>query len=202
MDEAPSEWRAAPDTLFPQPDSPPQGYASTAPDWLQKDWWELADQAVAGGMPAHLTLLDIGGYPLHIRIRSCRRCSEDFRLDVPHGAPWSHGKATLSFVGKEIFVGDAVPDGAKTLLRVERALPVLPMMDNRQGMTPEVLAKLDERLAREMRRRGQAIPVVPVTPPSATEGALNAQRRARRSMYGAWERASRGKLAHSPFTGA
>ena len=140
----PHEWRAAPETAFPLSDPAPSGEASASSNWPQKPWSDLADQAAAGGMPAHLTLLDADGYPLPIRVRSCRRCPEGFRVQVPHGAPWAQGKATLSFVGKEIFVGDAVTEGGgETLLRVDRALPVLPMMDDREGLKPEVLAKLD-----------------------------------------------------------
>lgn len=145
---------------------------SASPAWPQKTWQDLADQALGGGMPAHLTLVDGEGFPLPLRVRSCRRCPGGFELLAPRGAPWSGGKATLSFVGKEIFVGEAAREGKITAFYVERALPVLPMVDDREGMKPEVLAKLDARLAEELARQGQAVPVVPDVPPASTRGAL------------------------------
>lgn len=171
MDEAPSEWRAEAGTLFPASNPRPEGQASASPEWPQKGWEELADQALAGGMPAHLTLLDDEGFPLPIRIRSVGRSATGFDLVVPRAAPWREGKATLSFVGKEIFVGEATGSADALQFHVERALPVLPMMDDRVNLTAEVLAKLNDRLAREMARRGQPLPVVPETPPLPTQGA-------------------------------
>lgn len=172
MNEAPQEWRAPEETVFPRSDPPPTGAPSKAPDWPQKPWTELADQASESGLPTHLTLLDDQGFPLPIRVADCRRTSEGFRMIVPKGAPWLEGRGTLSFVGKEIFVGLAQRAGAGTTFRVERALPILPMMDDRKGMNAEVLDALNNRLAEEMRRRGQPIPKVPDIPPAPTEGAL------------------------------
>jgi hypothetical protein len=172
LDEPPQEWRAPAGTVFPASDPAPAGAPSKAPGWPQRDWVELADQASSSGMPAHLTLLDGGGHPLPFRVRECERTPEGFQLVAPRGAPWTEGKATLSFVGKEIFVGEARVEGAKTVFRVARALPVLPMMDDRQGMKPEVLEALSARLAEEMERRGKPLPRVPDTPPAPTEGAI------------------------------
>ena len=180
MDEAPAEWRADPGTQFPLSDPAPAGAASSAPAWRQTDWQELADQAVAGGMPAHLTLIDDEGFPAPVRVRSVERTAEGFHLTVPASAPWSNGKASLSFVGKEILVGHAMREGHDVSLAVERGLPVLPMMDNRRGPGggggggggPAVLNELYKRLEAELARRGQPMPVVPATPPEPTEGAL------------------------------
>lgn len=172
MDQPPQEWRAPPGTVFAGSDPAPPRKASAAPEWNQRDWQDLADQAQDGGMPAHLTLIDAEGFPVPLRVRSCKRDALGFRLRAPRGAPWSSGKATLSFVGKEIFVGEAVADGDETLFKVERALPILPMMDDRTGMKPEVIETLNARLAAELDRRGLPMPVVPEQPPRPTEGAL------------------------------
>jgi hypothetical protein len=172
MDDPPHEWRAPVGAVFPQSDPAPLRRPSISPAWAVRPWQELADQAAASGMPAHLTLLDPDGFPIPIRVHDYARTGEVFRLTVPRGAPWAEGKATLSFVGKEIFVGDACRDGEETIMRIERVLPVLPMMDNRNGLTPENLALLNARLAEEMRRRGQRLPTVPEVPPAPTAGAL------------------------------
>lgn len=171
MDAPPQTWRAPLGTVFPRSDPPPAGAPSQAPQWPQKPWTDLADQALGSGMPAHLTLLDDEGFPLPIRVRGCRRSAEGFRMVVPKAAPWSQGKATLSFVGKETFVGEASVDGAGTVFSVERALPILPMMASREGIGAEELEALNARLAAEMQRRGQPLPRVPDVPPPPTEGA-------------------------------
>jgi hypothetical protein len=171
MDEQPQSWRAPPDTVFPQSDAAPAGRPSRAPVWSERPWAELADQALASAMPAHLTLLDAEGFPLPIRVRTVERHARGFRMVVPKAAPWSEGKATLSFVGKEIFVGTASMEGKTSLLHVERALPILPMMASREGISAADLDALNGRLAEEMQRRGQPLPKVPDTPPPPTEGA-------------------------------
>ncbi len=168
MDEQPLEWRAAPDTLYPTSDPTPAGKPSEAPQWPQSTWQEMAETALTQKLPAHLTLLDNNGYPLPIRVREYHPHPEGFRLVVPKGAPWSQGKATLSFVGKEIFVGDVSIDGGATLLRVERALPILPLMS---GVTPDAIDILMKRMEFEAKRRGQPAPSVPEQPPAPTEGA-------------------------------
>lgn len=172
MSEAPREWHAPQGTVFPVSDPAPPGRPSGAPEWRQEEWRVLAEQAVASGMPAHLTMLDDDGYPVPIRVQEYRRVDQGFRLRVPASAPWQHGKASLSFVGKEILVGEAEREGNDVVMRVERALPVLPMMDSRTGLSDEVLDKLNARLAEEMQRRGQPLPIVPPEPPQPTEGAL------------------------------
>ncbi len=171
MDEPPREWRAPAGTLYPPSDPAPPGKPSAVPGWPQGSWQELAGQAMAQNVPAHLTLIDADGFPLPIPVRNVRSVSEGFRIDVPKGAPWSEGKATLSFLGKEVFIGDATIDGGDTLLRVERALPVLPMLAKRTGPDPDVIDRLYERLHHEAARRGQPVPVVPEMPPEPTEGA-------------------------------
>lgn len=172
MDEPPQEWRAPADTRFPLSDPPPNGRASPAPAWRQPPWPELADQAITGGLAAHVTACDADGFPVPVRARSIARATEGFRLTVPAGTPWTDGPASVSFAGKEIFVGRAVRSGNDIDFIVDRCLPVLPMMDDRTGMAPQVRNQLDARLREELTRRGQPMPVVPPTPPEPTAGAL------------------------------
>jgi hypothetical protein len=168
MDAQPLEWRASPDTIYPTSDPAPPGKPSAAPNWPQRTWQELAETALTEKLPAHLTLLDNDGHPIPIRVRQYNPHPEGFQLVVPKGAPWSEGKATLSFVGKEVFVGDAIIDGGETFLRVERGLPVLPLMTGATTDTVEILVR---RMEIEAQRRGQSVPIVPEQPPAPTEGA-------------------------------
>lgn len=179
MDEQPQEWSAPADTAYPTSDPAPAGKPSEAPAWAQRPWQELADRAMAEQLPAHLTLTDPNGFPVPIRTKDVARTPEGFRLVAPKGAPWSQGQASLSFAGKEVFLGEAVADGGATLLRVERALPVLPLIeDGTQLLNPsaENRAKLMDRLEFEAKRRGQTVPTAPATPPVPTEGCIARQK--------------------------
>jgi hypothetical protein len=169
MDEPPQEWRAPAGTAAPPSDPAPEARPSEAPTWRPYTVEELKARSLTQGLPGHLTLLDADGYPLPIRVRTVADHPEGFRLDVPKGAPWSQGKATLSFIGKEIFVGDVRPEGGASIFRIERALPVQPLTD--EGPMPATLATLRQRLEKELARRGKAVPVVPPKPPAPTEGA-------------------------------
>ena len=171
LDRAPHEWKAPAGSEFPKSDPAPRGKPSPAPAWPQSPWQELAETALSQGMPAHLTLLDGEGYPLPIRVKEVARHDEGFRLAVPEGAPWRQGRATLSFVGKEVFVGDVTRRGDESILRVERALPILPLMHDPSKAPADTLEVLNRRLEQEAERRGQPIPTVPETPPEPTEGA-------------------------------
>lgn len=175
MANPPLEWRAPARAVFPASDPAPVGAPAKAPMWRQEDWQTLADQAMAGGMPCHLTLLE-DGYPLPVRVRDCARSESGFDLVIPAGMPGQSGRASLSFVGREIFVGATVRSGERVRFTVERGLPVLPMMDERSGMSPGVIQQLEARMDHELIRRGQARPIVPEFPPEPTAGArLRAQ---------------------------
>ena len=170
MDGPPEEWLAPAGTVFPASDPAPPGEPSKAPWREAKPWQELAATALAREAPGHLTLLDAEGFPLPIRAREVQAHSDGFRLIMPKWLPWSVGTATLSFEGVETFVGAF--DGS--LLRVERALPVLPMMaDVSETLHPKpaTTAALMERLDQELRRRGASLPVMPAAPPEPTAGA-------------------------------
>jgi hypothetical protein len=173
MDAQPEEWRAPAGTDFPKSDPAPTGKSSDAPKWPQKNWREYADIALKRGSRGHLTLLDSEGYPLSIGAKEIALSDDGFRLVMPKGSPWTEGKATLSFLGQEIFVGDASLDGDTTALRVERALPVLPMVEDTSKVlrpTPELRATLMGRLTHEAERRGQGLPKTPAQPPEPSEG--------------------------------
>lgn len=170
-DEPPQEWRAPADTAWPQSDPAPAGAPSKAA-WEQPSWRALAAGALGRGGPAHLTLLDAEGYPLPIRAREVRAHGEGFRLAMPRWLPWSAGKATVSFQGLEIFIGEAEVAGGEALVRVERALPVHPLLAGGPLQPDEATRRtLMARIAHELDRRGLALPVMPAEPPEPTPGA-------------------------------
>lgn len=173
-DGPPEEWRAPIDTVYPPSDRAPPGEVSRAPWRAAAPWRNLAQTALARGAPGHLTLLDAQGFPLPIRAREIQAQAEGFRLVMPGWLPWSGGKATLSFEGVETFVGEARIEGTEALLRVERAMPVLPMMADLTEVLhprPATRAALMARLDYETRRRGQPLPTMPAQPPEPTAGA-------------------------------
>lgn len=175
MDEQPRSWRPPSGGVQIESDPAPSGQASAPPAWPQPPWPELARAALERNAPCHLTLLDPEGFPLPIVVREARACDDGFQLTLPPGAPWREGKATLSFQGVEIFVGDAAAEGSKLRLRVERALPVLPLVaDVSEVLHPkaETRTALMKRLELEAARRGQPVPAMPRDPPHPTDGAL------------------------------
>jgi hypothetical protein len=174
MDSAPHEWRAPPDTIFPTSDRFPPGKASAPSEWRQRSWQELATEALESNLAAYLTVIDQDGYPLPFRAKEVTACDGGFRIVMPESLPWSAGKATLSFIGKEIFIGAVTFSGGVHIMQVERALPVLPLVDDGKVLQPEdsVRESLMERLKHELARRGQEMPVVPEIPPRPTALAL------------------------------
>lgn len=189
MGDAPTEWRAASGTNYPASDPAHPGKPSAAPKWQRRSWQNMAATALSQGLPAHLTLLDEGGFPIPIRVKNCRQHTGGFALEVPQAAPWREGKATLSFVGKEIFVGEASRHDDEIILRVERGLPVLPTVDDQAGRAQEI-PLFDQRLADELARRRQVLPVAPASPPGPTEGCT-----LRAAAYGTLDAAAPGGRA-------
>jgi hypothetical protein len=175
MEQPAQEWKAPKGLKVPPSDPAPPGKPSEAAKWPQPPWPELAERAIAKGDFGHVTLCDAEGYPLPIRARKITRTEAGFELVVPKGAPWSSGKASLSFRGREMFVGDVAFENGRGLFRVERSLPILPLTEDfTQVITPTgpIKEQLMKRLRHELGRRGKSIPVVPEKPPHPTAGAL------------------------------
>jgi hypothetical protein len=175
MDEPPHCWDAPEETRFPESDPAPPGRLSSAPQWPQVDWRAMVEGFLAGGVGGHLTLCDTDGFPLPIRARGVELTRDGIRLDMPAGVPWSRrGKATLTFLGAATLVGEVSADGRSTLLAVERALPILPIVSDPTELwdpSPSTRAELMRRLEHETARRGQPIPTLPETLPAFTQGA-------------------------------
>jgi hypothetical protein len=170
-DAAPQEWRAPDSTVWPQSDPAPAGEGSKA-SWQLPDWRDLARGALARGAAAHMTLLDVEGFPLPIRAREIHADEAGFRLVLPRWLPWSEGKATVSFQGLEIFIGEAEVTGTHALFHAERALPVHPLLAGGPLQPDEATrAALMERIGYELGRRGLALPTMPKYPPEPTAGA-------------------------------
>ena len=186
MDGPPHVWNAPQGTDYPPSDASPPGKTSAPASWEQRTWQEMAQGALARGGPAHLTLCDADGFPLPVGMRACTLEGDRFQLVVPKGAPWSvNGKATLTFMGLETFVGDVSVENGITWMAVERALPELPLMkDPKEVLQPreEVKAQLLPRLDEETRRRGQPVPTIPEALPAPTRLAL--KRKARLAQMG------------------
>lgn len=180
LDGPPHVWNAAPDTVYPASDPAPARTMKRSA-WPVRPWQEVAADAVAGGHPGHLSVLDDDGFPLPMRALSCEPTDEGFRLGMPKGVPWRlTGRASLTFAGYQTFVGDAEANGTDVHLRVERSLPQHPSaLDTKQVLKPseDTLAKARARLEYEAERRGQSLPVIPEEPPARTRIALIRQAR-------------------------
>jgi len=172
MDEAPNVWIAPDGFVFPQSDPAPVGKPSAAPSWPQRPWQEIAQDGLGRGVLPHLTLCDDDGYPLPIRLRSCELVGDRFKLRLPRWTPWSlQGKAHLSYIGLECFVGDLDVEGDNVWFKVERALPQLPsMMDPKLVLSPteDLRQTFMTRLTEEVARRSQSIPTLPEEVPTPT----------------------------------
>jgi hypothetical protein len=131
--------------------------------------------------PGHLSLVDEDGFPRPVRALNVRRSDDGFTLDIPATARGLRsGKASLSFQGRENFVGTVTADGPSLRLKVDRALPILPLMNGAEELwrpQPSTHGRLMARLEAELARRGQMLPVLPDIKPAATPGA---ERRAQR----------------------
>jgi hypothetical protein len=175
LDAPPQTWRAPSGTVYPVSDPEPVGAPSAPAPWRQPAWPDLARAALARGARAHLTLLDADGFPLPFPAGEAVLEESGFRLAVPRGAPWSDGTASLSFEGREMFLGRAARAGEAVRFEVERAMPLFPLAADFTEIlqpTPQTRTALMTRLEREVERRGQPLPTAPPGPPHPTAGAL------------------------------
>ncbi|MFL6090119.1 MAG: pyridoxamine 5'-phosphate oxidase family protein [Aeromicrobium sp.] len=176
MDVSPRVWNAPTGSSCERSDPTPAGKGSAPAQWPQRAWQEIAQEALARNVRPHLTLCDEDGYPLPIRASQHDLVGDRFRLIMPRGAPWQcAGKATLTFLGQETFVGDLTTRDGVSWLHVERALPQHPLMQNPiEVLRPsdDVKRKLMARLTEETSRRGQPIPRLPSKPPAPTRLAM------------------------------
>jgi hypothetical protein len=175
MDGAPHVWKAPAGTHYPKSDPAPEGSVSAAPKWPERPWHDQGRDALDRSEPGHLTICDADGFPLSFRARSIRLTPEGFELDMPAGLPWPKGggKATLSFLGRATFVGDATGTGAKTFIRVERAIPVHPFVAVPAELwkpSPTNYEAMMGRLVHETKRRNQPIPTIPEEEPKPSPG--------------------------------
>jgi len=172
MGRAAHVWSAPEDQIFPASDPAPSGKATPAPAWPQRPWQEIAQDGLARNIPPALTVCDDEGYPLPIRVRTCELVGERFKLTLPEWTPWEiKGKAHVSFIGLECFVGDLEVEGDTVWFTVERALPQLPsMLDPRLVLSPteELKETFLTRLTAEVARRNQPIPHIPEELPGPT----------------------------------
>jgi hypothetical protein len=175
LDAEPKRWTAPADTVWPVSDPAPSGPSTPASEWRQPVWTSLADNAFARGGVGHLSVMDDEGFPRPIRALGLERTADGFAMDLPRHAPGRRdGPASLSFQGLENFVGVAVEEGGRVRLHVERALPLLPLMNNPKELwepEPDTRAQLMGRLQAELARRGQGLPHIPAVKPSPTRGA-------------------------------
>lgn len=171
MDRAPQRLDAPADTKFPVSDPAPEGTPSQPPKWQELPWPDLAGRAFSRHVPAHLSLIDHDGYPLPIRAANVKQTAEGFTMTIPKGIPWSAAaKASFTFQGIETFIGEVTSREGLYVFRVERCLPIHPLMSDFRVVDPLPYnkEKLMERLEKEAARRKQPIPVAPMQRPAPT----------------------------------
>jgi hypothetical protein len=175
LDEPPQRWEAPAGTVWPASDPEPAAPVSPAPKWAQMDWKALADIALGRKAPGHLSLMDAEGFPRPAKARNIELTDDGFVMDLPRFAPGArNGPANLSFMGFENFVGEAAESGGRVRLRVERALPILPLTTDPMELwepAAETRAALLGRLRAELDRRGLPMPAIPEVEPAPTPGA-------------------------------
>jgi hypothetical protein len=187
MDQAPQRWSAPAGTVFATSDPAPESQNTAAPKWPQPDWRKAASVDAGASYPAYVSLVDDDGFPRIMRAGDVRVEDDGLSFDLPKSAPGRRsGPASLTYFGRDTFVGEVREDGGRVRLVVERTLPILPFVGegNIWDPSPEVKEPVMKRLEAELARRGQPLPDIPVEQPQLSIGA---QRRATRDTRGADE---------------
>jgi hypothetical protein len=165
LDAEPHVWDAPAQRVYPASDAAPAGRGSAVPEWPVLPWRDLAEQKLAAGLPAHLSVVDEQGFPRPVRVRGMSLVGEGFQLELPaSAATLARGAASLTFAGTATFVGQVHPAASGSFFQVDRALPILPIMANVAELwapSPDTRAALMERLTAELARRGLPTPQVP-----------------------------------------
>lgn len=187
LDRPPQRWVAPEDIALPTSDPAPSGKPTSAPRWPQPVWQDTAKYNIQNEFPACVSLVDNNGFPRIMRVRELALEDDGFSFDLPPSAPGSRdGPASLTFFGKDTFVGHIKETATGLRLAVERALPILPLLGETDAFdpSPDVRDALMTRLNAELNRRNLPMPSVPHDMPALTKGAL---RRAERDSLGADE---------------
>ena len=87
MDGAPHRWSAGDAAVYPASDPAPPGRVSEAASWQPSDWRALADAALMGGAPGHVSVVDAAGWPRVAPVRAAGRSDAGFVLEVAAGLP-------------------------------------------------------------------------------------------------------------------
>ena len=176
LNTEPHRWEAPAGSVWPVSDPAPSSVPTQAPKWPQPHWSALAESALQRDAPGHISLVDRDGFPRPAKALNIEVTADGFVMDLPKHAPGErNGPASLSFQGAENFVGRASEFEGRVRLRVERALPILPLISNPKELwspEPDTHEALMGRLTAELERRGQPLPVIPPQKPAATPGAL------------------------------
>lgn len=173
MNRQPKRWDPPEATQFPQSDPAPPGKTSKAAKWQEREWQELASQALDRGAAGHLSVIDADGFPRPARASAITETVSGFSLEMAPGIPWDlSGQACLTFGGIETFIGTVNPDDSKCSMTVERTLPIFPMTQDMTQLwepTEDTRTQLMARLHEEVARRDQPIPTIPAERPEPTE---------------------------------
>jgi hypothetical protein len=187
MEQPPQRWEAPAGTVFAQSDPAPSGQSAPAPKWPQPDWRKAAEIDAGSNFPAYVSLMDEDGFPRVARASDVRVEADGLSYHLPAGAPGRRsGPATLTYFGRDTFVGPVAEADGRVRMRVERTLPILPFVGEGNIWDPaqDVKEVVMRRLEAELARRSQPMPSIPVEQPQLSIGA---QRRAQRDTRGADE---------------
>ena len=174
LDRPPQYCDAPADFPYPVSDPAPAGPPAPSSSWPLREWRELGSEMIGLGIGGHLTLANDNGFPLPFRATSTALVDDGFDLEIPDGAPWRpEGVASLCFMGAATFIGNVTKARKHVHFKVERVLPVLPMVRDPVQLfapSPELRTSLMDRMQKELARRGQKTPEVPAELPPLTPG--------------------------------